>query len=122
MDRVFSFNKRTLFDSDRVIIGGCKPFLFFEYIIKTQQFNPTPYFNSLTTDRMKLHTETMKLHNKGWGYTKIHHHLIKNGFKIGKSRTTVDTIIKKIKKREQFLNQTIYKSGFQNFRVELLEN
>ena len=36
----------------------------------------------------------MKLHNKGWGYTKIHHHLIKNGFKIGKSRTTVDSIIK----------------------------
>lgn len=60
----------------------------------------------------------MKLHNKGWGYTKIHHHLIKNGFDIGKSRTTVDTIIKKINKRKDFLNQTIYKSGFQDFRVE----
>ena len=71
---------------------------------------------------MKLHNEITKLINKGWGYTKIHHHLIKNGFKIGKSRTTVDIMIKKIKKREQFLNQTIYKSGFQNFRVELLEN
>ena len=60
----------------------------------------------------------MKLHNKRWGYTKIHHHLIKNGFDIGKSRTTVDTIIKKINKRKDFLNQTIYKSGFQDFRVE----
>jgi len=64
----------------------------------------------------------MNLHNKGWGYTKIHRHLITNGFEIGKSRTTVDIMIKKIKKREQFLNQTIYKSGFQDFRVELLEN
>jgi len=62
----------------------------------------------------------MKLHNKGWGYTKIHHHLIKNGFEIGKSRTTVDSIIKKIKKREEFLSQPIIdKIG--NFRVELLE-
>ena len=69
---------------------------------------------------MKLHNEITKLINKGWGYTKIHRHLIKNGFKIGKSRTTVDIMIKKIKKREQFLNQTIYKSGFQDFRVELL--
>ena len=122
MDRVFSFNRTTLFDRDGVIIGGWRPYLHIDLVLITQQFNPTPYFNSLTTDRMKLHTEIMKLHNKGWGYTKIHHHLIKNGFKIGKSRTTVDTIIKKIKKREQFLNQTIYKSGFQNFRVELLEN
>ena len=36
----------------------------------------------------------MKLHNKGWGYTKIHRHLLKNGFEIGKSRTIVDSIIK----------------------------
>ena len=49
----------------------------------------------------------MKLHNKGWGDTKIHRHLIKNGYKIGKSKTTVDSIIKKIKKREEFLSQTI---------------
>ena len=62
----------------------------------------------------------MKLHNKGWGYTKIHHHLIKNGFEIGKSRTTVDSIIQKINKREEFLSQPIIdKIG--NFRVELLE-
>ena len=62
----------------------------------------------------------MELHNKGWGYTKIHTYLRKNGFEIGKSRTTVDIMIKKIKKRKEFLNQTIYKSGFQDFRVELL--
>ena len=62
----------------------------------------------------------MKLHNKGWGYTKIHTHLRNNGFKIGKTRTTVNSIIKKMKKREEFLSQPIIdKIG--NFRVELLE-
>ena len=62
----------------------------------------------------------MKLHNKGWGYTKIHRHLIKNEFEIGKSRTTVDSIIKKIKKRDEFLSQPIL-DGLGNFRVEMKE-
>ena len=29
----------------------------------------------------------MRLYHEGWGYTKIHKYLLKNGFKIGKSRT-----------------------------------
>ena len=62
----------------------------------------------------------MSLHNKGWGYTKIHRHLVKNGFEIGKSRTTVDSIIKKINKREEFLSQPII-GGIGNFRVKMLE-
>ena len=60
----------------------------------------------------------MRLHNKGWGYTKIHRHLVNNGFEIGKSRTTVDSIIKKIKKREEFLSQPII-DEFGNFRIEI---
>ena len=60
----------------------------------------------------------MKLHNKGWGYTKIHSYLVRNEFEIGKSRTTVDSIIKKIKKREEFLSQPII-DGYGNFRVEI---
>jgi hypothetical protein len=60
----------------------------------------------------------MKLHNKGWGYTKIHHHLIKNGFEIGKSRTTVDKILKKMKKKHEYLSQPII-DGIGNFRVEM---
>ena len=62
----------------------------------------------------------MKLHNKGWGYTKIHTYLRKNGFKIGKSRTTVDSIIKKIKKRDELFHQPIL-DGYGNFRVEMME-
>tara|TARA_B100000579_G_C22580780_1_gene733400 strand:- start:479 stop:667 length:189 start_codon:yes stop_codon:yes gene_type:complete len=61
----------------------------------------------------------MKLHEEGWGYTKIHKHLIKNGFKIGKSRTTVDSIIKKRLKREEFLNQKVTED-YVNFDIEFL--
>jgi hypothetical protein len=49
----------------------------------------------------------MKLHHKGWGYTKIHHHLKKNNYNIGNSRTTVDYIIKKRLERDRFFNQEI---------------
>ena len=62
----------------------------------------------------------MNLNNKGWGYTKIHRHLVKNGFEIGKSRTTMDSIIKKIKKRKEVLSQPII-DGIGNFRVEMIE-
>ena len=63
----------------------------------------------------------MKLHDKGWGYTKILRYLLKNGFEIGKSRTTVDSIIKKIMKREEFLSQPII-DGIGNFRVMMMKN
>jgi len=62
----------------------------------------------------------MKLHNKGWGYTKIHRYLVDNGFEIGKSRTTVDSMIKKMKKRDVFFSQPII-DGIGNFRVKMLE-
>ena len=62
----------------------------------------------------------MKLNDKGWGYTKIHRYLLKNGYEIGKSRTTVDSIIKKIKKREEFLSQPII-DRIGNFRVKWLK-
>ena len=62
----------------------------------------------------------MKLHDKGWGYTKIHRYLLKNGFEIGKSRTTVDSIIKKIKKREEFLSQPVL-DCIGNFRIKILK-
>ena len=54
----------------------------------------------MSEDREKLHNEIRKLHNIGWGYTKIHTHLRKNGFKICKSRNTVAKILKKMKKRD----------------------
>ena len=62
----------------------------------------------------------MKLHDKRWGYTKIHRYLVENGFKIGKSRTTVDSIIKKIKKREEFLSQPVI-DKIRNFRIMMIK-
>ena len=84
-----------------------KPYFMFNYIIKSQFFHKSNYKKPLSKNRIRLHNEIMRLHNKGWGYTKIHRHLLKIGYEIGKSRTTVDSIIKKIKKREEFLSQTI---------------
>ena len=92
-------NLKILFDSDKRPLGVSReliPYLVFDYVITTHQFNPSPYYRELSNDRKKLHNKVMELHNKGWGYTKIHHHLLKNGFEIGKSRQTVNTMIKKI--------------------------
>ena len=72
-------------------------YLIFDYVIITQEFNPSPYFRKLSEDNKKLHNKIKELQNKGWGYTKIHTYLRKNGYKIGKSRTTVDSIINKSK-------------------------
>jgi len=112
-----------LFDCDRVLCGGLnkqKPYLCFDYTITTNQFHTSTYRKPLSKDRIRLHKEIMKLHDKGWGYTKIHRYLVKNGFEIGKSRTTVDSIIKKIKKREEFLSQPII-DGIGNFRIKMME-
>ena len=68
-------------------------------------------------DREVIHKEIMKLHRKGLGYTIIHKHLSENGFKVGKSRSCVDTMIKKIKKRECFLNQPVIEE-YRNFDIE----
>ena len=113
----------SLFHRDTLIFGGCnrwKPFLCVDYIITTHQFHSTNYRKPLSKNRIRVHKEIMKLHYKGWGYTKIHHHLIENGFEIGKSRTTVDSIIKKIKKREEFLSQTIIK-GIENIFIRFFK-
>ena len=58
----------------------------------------------------------MELHNKGWGYTKIHHHLIKNGFEIGKNISSVNWIINKME-REMKTNQTIMLEQYKNLRL-----
>ena len=97
------------------------PHLVFDYVITTHQFYSSPYYKPMSEDREKLHNEIRKLHNIGWGYTKIHTHLRKNSFKIGKSRTTVDKILKKMKKRNEYLSQPIL-DGIGNFRVEMRES
>ena len=123
MKKINFLTHQLSFNRDRISLVTRKeliPHLVFDYIITTHQFNPSPYYKELSNDRKKLHNKVMELHNKGWGYTKIHHHLIKNGFEIGKSRTTVDIMIKKMKKRDEFYHQSIM-DGYGNFRVEWRE-
>ena len=116
-------NLKILFHSYKRHLGVRReliPYLVFDYVITTHQFNPSPYYRELSNDRKKLHNKVMELHNKGWGYTKIHTYLRKKGFKIGKSRQTVNTMIKKMKKRDEFYHQSIM-DGYGNFRVEWRE-
>ena len=103
-----------------MVIDSSIPFLVFNSYTKTHLTVPSNYFNKLDKDRVKLHTEIMKLHNKGWGYTKIHKHLKKNNYKIGNSRTSVDYIIKKIKKRNEFLNQKVIEE-YNGFDIEFMK-
>ena len=102
-------------------VGNNKvPYLLFDYVITTHEFYSSSYFKPLTKKQTKLHTEIMRLHNRDWGYTKIHQYLVKNGYKIGKSRTTVDSMIKKMKNRDEFFSRPIL-DGIGNFRVKMLE-
>ena len=116
-------NLKILFHSDEVrfdVRRELVPSLVFDYVITTHQFFPSEYSKPISKDRENLHQEIDKLHQLGWGYTKIHTHLKKNGFKIGKSRTTVDKILKKMKKKHEYLSQPIL-DGIGNFRVEWRE-
>ena len=98
-----------------------KPYLTFDFVLVFNQFNPTPYFTEeLSEDRINTQNKIRELHNQGLGYTKIHQYLVKNRYEIGKSRTTVDSIIKKMKKRDEFFSKPIL-DGIGNFRVKMLE-
>ena len=69
-----------------------------------------------------MRDKVWELHNKGWGYTKIHRYLLENNFEVGKHRTCVHTMIKKRKKREEILNQPVLEDGFKDFRLEVYSN
>ena len=101
--------------------GNYIPHLVFDYVITTHEFNPSNYFSKvIPKDKQYLRDKVRELHNQGLGYTKIHQYLTKNGYEIGKSRTTVHSMIKKMKNRDDFFTQPIL-DGIGNFRVEMLE-
>ena len=116
-------NLKILFDRDEVrfdVRRELVPHLVFDYVITTHQFFPSEYSKPISKDRENLHQEIDKLHQLGWGYTKIHTQLRKNGFNIGKSRTTIDKILKKMNKKHEYLSQPIL-DGYGNFRIEWRE-
>ena len=101
--------------------GDYLPFLVFEHIVTTHHFNPTQYFRKYQ-DRKVIQDKVWELHIKGWGYTKIHHYLVNNNYEVGKSRTVVDSMIKKRIKKERILNQPVIIDRFVDFRMEVLRN
>ena len=115
------FNKTTLFDGDTLDNQGWKPYLTFDFVVISHQFNPSPYFRTYQ-DRKTIRDKVWELHKLGWGYTKIHHYLVDNGYEVGKSRTVVDSMIKKRTKRELILNQPILVDKYVDFRLEVLKN
>ena len=103
------------------VSGTHIPHLIFDYVITSHQFNPSPYFTKeLSDSRIRTQNKVRELHNQGLGYTKIHQYLTKNGYEIGKSRTCVDSMIKKMKKRDEFFSQPIL-DGIGNFRIKMME-
>jgi len=105
-----------LFHCGRLNIDSSIPFLTFTYFCKTHKLVPSNYYRPLTKTQLKLHKEILRLQDKGSCYRKIHKELINNGFKIGKSPSTVHSIIKKREKRDKFLNQTVVE-GYTDFDI-----
>lgn len=112
-------NYQRLLHSSRTDFGSSIPFLKFNHYIKTHMLTPSYYHNSLSKDKEILHTEIFKLYNKGLGYRRIHKKLIEKGVKVAKSPTTIDFIIKKRLKRNEFLNQTIT-DEYNNYDIQFL--
>ena len=101
-------------------IDSSVPFLTFNQYIKTHMLTPSQYHNHLNENKQKLHKEIMKLYNKGLGYKRIHKKLIEKGFILSKSPITIDFTIKKILKRNKFLNQPII-NIYRNFEIQFLK-
>ena len=72
--------------------------------IVSHKFSPSPYFTH-KHDRKSIHSRINELRSEGLGYRKIHKVLVSEKFKIGKSPTTVDSMIKKMDRRDRILNQ-----------------
>ena len=105
-----------LLDRSSLMFDGSIPFLVFNFYTKTHKLVPSPYFNLLSKSKEKLHKEIFKLYEKGIGYKTIHKELVEKGYKIGKSPTCIDSIIKKRIKRNEFLNQPVVE-GYKDFDI-----
>ena len=95
------------------------PFLVYVFYTKTHHLSPSQYNNPLSNDRKKLQKEIFRLKEQGLGYKRIHRKLVENGWKVGKSPNTIDSIIKKRMKRDEILNQPVIEE-YRNFDIQFL--
>lgn len=103
--------------SNTLIYGGWIPHLTFTFTIVTIKLSIHQYRRTYS-ERKEVRDKVWELHKKGWGYTKIHKYLINNGYEIGKSRTTVDGMIKKMKKREYILGLQDQIRKYEDFNIQ----
>ena len=98
--------RKVLFDSVNLDTGRFQnPVLLVNYIVKSNRFVPSMYHYTNISDREILHNRIIELKNQNLGYRKIHKILKQEKFKVGNSPTCVDTMIKKIQKRNNYFNQ-----------------
>jgi len=114
------FTPHYLLNRYRLDFDSYIPFLVYVFYTKTHLLSPSQYNKSLSKHRLKLHNEIFKLHNQGLGYRRIHRKLVENGWEIGKSPNTVDSMIRKRLKRNEILNQPIIEK-YQDFDIEFLQ-
>ena len=84
-------------------VGYCSYLVVYVQIV-SHKFSPSPYFNDYSK-RIPIHNRIKELSKQGLGYRKIHRVLVKEKWKIGKSPTCVDTMIRKMNRRDRILNQ-----------------
>lgn len=105
-----------LFNCDTQWFDSSVPFLLFTFHTKTHKLQNSKYLNPLSKVNQKLHEEIFRLRRLGLGYRKIHKKLVESGFKIGKSPTTVNSIIEKRLKRDKFLNMEVIEK-YHDFKI-----
>ena len=84
-------------------VGYCSYLVVYVQIV-SHKYSPSSYFTH-KYDRKSIHTRVNELRYDGLGYKRIHKVLVKEKWKIGKSPTCVDTMIKKMDRRDRILNQ-----------------
>lgn len=103
--------------SEKNITGGYSPYLTFNVLVQSNIFSVHQY-KCEYPERESIRNKVWELHKEGWGYTKIHRYLKKNGFEIGDSRTTVDSMIKKMKKREFITKREFSLRKYVDFKIK----
>ena len=91
-------------NSGRLNIGGWCPYLVVYIKVISHKFSPSPYYTH-KHHRKSIHNRIKELRSEGLGYRRIHRVLTDEEFEIGESPTTVDSMIKKMDRRNFILKQ-----------------
>ena len=94
----------TIFEIAKFVKSVYSSYLIVYVNIVSHKFSPSPYFNDYSK-RIPIHNRIKELSKQGLGCRRIHRVLVKEKWKIGKSPTCVDTMIKKMDRRDRILNQ-----------------